>query len=96
MKVRMSCNYILPERDDMVSLVFQTEPQPSDGYPCLLFGYGKKSFLWISGPADWLISLQKRTFFPLKTHFVLNIRITFIYAGSISTSIHHIVPGNML
>jgi len=26
MKVRMSCNYILPEHDDMVSLSFQTEP----------------------------------------------------------------------
>ncbi len=26
MKVRMLCNYILPKRDDMVSLVFQTEP----------------------------------------------------------------------
>jgi len=26
MKVRMLCNYILPERDEIVSLVFQTEP----------------------------------------------------------------------
>ena len=26
MNVRMSCNYIMPERDDIVSLVFQTEP----------------------------------------------------------------------
>jgi len=26
MKVKMSVNYILPERDDLVSLVFQTEP----------------------------------------------------------------------
>jgi len=25
MKFKMSCNYILPERDDMVSLDFQTE-----------------------------------------------------------------------
>jgi len=29
-KVRMPCNYILPEHDDMVSLVFQTEPNQTD------------------------------------------------------------------
>jgi len=29
MKVRMPCNYILPEYDDMVSLGFQTEPATS-------------------------------------------------------------------
>ncbi len=29
MKVRISCNYILPEHEGIVSLVFQTEPKLS-------------------------------------------------------------------